>query len=218
VTLVALGDSVTRGHTEPLLGVHAQSWAQWLAEALDLPLHNLARDGARAADVVAEQLPRVRPGAQLAVLWVGINDTRSLDWDPAAYEGDVRTVLAGLDARRRVVVTVPVDLGRPRAAPKPGEANAILRRLAGETGAEVLDVAALRGFPLLLPDAVHLSALGQLAVGARAARALGAPAPSGLGDVRRGRADALRLGTRWGRMWARDVARRARERRTAASA
>jgi hypothetical protein len=45
--LVALGDSITRGRGgTPALGVHFQSWAQWLAEALELPLTNLAGDGA----------------------------------------------------------------------------------------------------------------------------------------------------------------------------
>ena len=51
--LVALGDSITNGHGEPALGVTMQSWAQWLAEELGLPFTKLARDGARAADVLA---------------------------------------------------------------------------------------------------------------------------------------------------------------------
>jgi lysophospholipase L1-like esterase len=211
VTLVALGDSVTRGQTEPMLGVHAQSWAQWLAEALDLPLHNLAIDGARAPDVLARQVPRLRDEDHaVGCLWIGSNDARSLDWDPAAFERDVRSVLGALRADRVLVATVPLDLGRPRAAPKPAEANAVLRRLAAERGALVLDLDRLAGFPLVLPDAVHLTALGQVAVGARAARLLGAPAaPSGLDDVLRGRRAALRLGARWARLWTQDVRRRA---------
>ena len=61
--LVALGDSITNGHGEPALGVHPQSWAQWLAEALDAPFLKLATDGATAADVLAEQVPRLRAAA-----------------------------------------------------------------------------------------------------------------------------------------------------------
>ena len=35
--MVALGDSITRGRGgAPALGVHPQSWAQWVAEALEL--------------------------------------------------------------------------------------------------------------------------------------------------------------------------------------
>lgn len=211
MTLVALGDSVTRGQTEPLLGVHAQSWAQWLAEALDVPLHNLATDGARAADVRARQLPRLRAqGYEIAAVWVGINDVRSLDFDPVAYEADLRAIVAAPVAERRLLVTIPRDLGRPRAAPKPERASAIVRRVARDHDALVLGADDLAGFPLLLPDAVHLTALGQLAVGARAARLLGAPSePSGLQDVLRGRRAALRLGLRWARLWTQDVRRRA---------
>ena len=51
--VVALGDSITRGRGgAPALGVHPQSWALWLAEALELPVTILARDGAQARDVV----------------------------------------------------------------------------------------------------------------------------------------------------------------------
>ena len=63
--LVALGDSITNGHGEPALGVHPQSWAQ-LAEALDAPFLKLATDEATAADVLAEQVPRLRAAAGAA--------------------------------------------------------------------------------------------------------------------------------------------------------
>ena len=64
--LVALGDSITNGHGEPALGVHPQSWAQWLAEALELPFTKLAVDGAQAADVLRDQVPRLRGPYDLA--------------------------------------------------------------------------------------------------------------------------------------------------------
>ncbi len=61
--MVALGDSITRGRGgAPALGVHPQSWAQWVAEALELPFTNLAVDGATSADVVRDQLPAT-PGS-----------------------------------------------------------------------------------------------------------------------------------------------------------
>ena len=213
MTLVALGDSVTRGQTEPMLGVHAQSWAQWLAEALDEPLHNLAADGARTSDVLARQVPRLRGRCAVGCLWIGINDVRGLDFDLSSFERDLHEIAGAIDAGRLLLVTIPHDLGRPRAAPKPQQAGDVVRRVAAAHGALVLDVDALAGFPLVLPDAVHLTALGQLAVAARAARVLGAPqAPSGLDDVLRGRRAATRLGARWGRLWTQDVRRRALER------
>src|SRR3712207_6077900 len=116
--MVALGDSITRGRGgTPALGVHPQSWALWLAEALELPVTNLGVDGATAPDVVREQVPRLAPPYDLATLHVGANDARSAAFDEAAFDaavGAVTDALAGA-ADRLLVVTVPLDLGRPRA-------------------------------------------------------------------------------------------------------
>src|SRR3954452_24794695 len=58
--LVALGDSITNGRGEPALGVHAQSWAQWLPEALELPFTKLAGHGAPAAHAPRARGPPAR--------------------------------------------------------------------------------------------------------------------------------------------------------------
>ena len=130
--LVALGDSITNGHGEPALGVPMQSWAQWLAEALALPFTKLARDAALARDVLAEQVPRLDGPYDVACLYVGVNDARSPEWDPAAYERALRASVAALAAcsERLLLCTLPADLGRPRAAPKParGERHRPRRR------------------------------------------------------------------------------------------
>ncbi len=145
--LVALGDSITNGHGEPALGVHPQSWAQWLAEALELPFTKLAVDGAQAADVLREQVPRLRGPYDVACVYAGVNDVRGLDFDAAAYERDLRAIAAAARAAsaRLVLCTLPEDLGRPRAAPKPAQASAIVRRLATETGAGVVALDDLAG-------------------------------------------------------------------------
>jgi lysophospholipase L1-like esterase len=215
--LVALGDSITRGRGgTPALGIHPQSWAQWLAEALELPFTNLAADGAVAADVVAGQLPRLRGPYDVATLYVGANDARRLDWDAARYAADVDTILAALAAAadRVLVLTIPHDLGRPRAAPKPAEAGRILRAAAGRTGAVVADLDGFGGRRLVLPDAVHPTSLGLLTIADVAARALDAPVlPSRLADPPvRGPVHAARYEAWWARLWLRDRARRARER------
>jgi lysophospholipase L1-like esterase len=172
--VVALGDSITNGRGEPALGVHAQSWAQWLAEALDVPFLKLAADAACAPDVLAEQVPRLHGRFALGCLYVGVNDTRRPDWDAAAYERDLRAIVAAVrdHAELLVLCTIPLDLGRPRAAPKPARANAVIRRVAGEARAVVVALDDLRGPPLLLPDAVHPTAVGQLEIAARAVGAL----------------------------------------------
>ena len=218
--LVALGDSVTNGRGEPALGVHAQSWAQWLAEALDLPFRKLAADGACAPDVLSLQVPRLRGRSEVGCLYVGVNDTRSLDWDAGAYERDLRAIVAALGrhAERLLLCTVPHDLGRPRAAPKPAQAGAIVRAVGAEAGAVVVDLDDLGGPPLVLPDAVHPTAVGQLEIAARAAAALRAAGvavprdPRALVEVHRGPAARARWGARYAVQLASDLRRRAVER------
>jgi lysophospholipase L1-like esterase len=188
--LVALGDSITVGEGSMVLGVTPLSWAQWVAIALDLPFTNYARNGAVTADVLREQLPRVRPGHDVACLYAGVNDARSPGFDAAAYERDLLAIADGLRERcdRLLLCTIPLDLGRPRAAPKPAIANAAIARVAQRTGALLCDLADLRGWVEMLPDAVHPTAIGQVAIADRAARALGAPAlPSAIAGVPRGR-------------------------------
>jgi len=213
--LVALGDSITNGHGEPALGVHPQSWAQWLAEALELPFTKLATDGALAADVLREQVPRLRGPYDVGVVYAGVNDVRVPDFDPAAYERDLRAIAGAVAAQseRLVLCTLPHDLGRPRAAPKPRAAGEIVRRLAADLGAVVVDLDDLTGPPWLLPDAVHPTALGQLEIGDRAARALGAPRlPSSLVEIHRSRRARVRFAGRFGVMLAADLRRRVVER------
>ena len=122
--LVALGDSITNGHGEPALGVTMQSWAQWLAEVLGLPFTKLARDGARARDVLAEQVPRLEGPYDVACLYVGVNDARSTDWDAGAYGEALRATASALAAcsERLLLCTLP---GRPR--PPAGRAQAARR-------------------------------------------------------------------------------------------
>jgi lysophospholipase L1-like esterase len=215
--LVALGDSITNGHGEPALGVHPQSWAQWLAEALELPFTKLAVDGAQAADVLRDQVPRLRAPYDLACVYAGVNDVRSLDFDAAVYERDLRAIAAaaGAAADRLALCTLPTDLGRPRAAPKPAAASAIVRRVAGDLGATVVALDDLAGSPWLLPDAVHPTALGQLEIADRAARALGARLlPSDSVEIHDSKRARTRFAARHGVMLAGDVRRRVLERIT----
>jgi lysophospholipase L1-like esterase len=213
--LVALGDSITNGHGEPALGVTMQSWAQWLAEALGLPFTKLARDGAQARDVLADQVPRLEGPYDVACLYVGVNDTRSTEWDAAGYGEDLRATTAALAAcsARLLLCTIPADLGRPRAAPKPRAASAIVRAVAAEHHAALAELDDLAGPPWLLPDAVHPTARGQLEMADRAARALGAATlPSSLVEVHDSRRARARFAARWGVLLARDVRRRTAER------
>jgi lysophospholipase L1-like esterase len=213
--LVALGDSITNGRGEPALGVPMQSWAQWLAEALELPFTKLARDGARAQEVLHELVPRLAGPYDVGCLYVGVNDVRSVDWDAASFERDIQAIVAAMAAcaERLLLCTLPSDLGRPSAGAKPAAASAILRSVAARHGARVADLADLGGPRWLLPDAVHPTALGELEIADRAARALGAARrPSSSIEVYDSRRARARYMARWGVLLAGDLRRRVSER------
>lgn len=210
--LIALGDSITVGEGNMVCGTPCRSWALWLAEALDLPFTSRAVNGATVAGVVRGQLRRVRADYDVGCLYVGANDVRELDWDATVFERDLRTAMTWLGERctRLLALTIPVDLGRPPAGAKVGDANTIIRRVAGEADAVVAGLDDLCGWTLMLPDAVHPTALGQIAIADRAAAALGAHGrPSGLaGGIElgpRGKASYARTHLR---MLTRDVIRR----------
>ena len=179
--LLAFGDSITNGGGELQWGVALQSWAQWTARALGLAFTNFAVDGARVADVAGAQLTAARersahPDAryELGALHIGVNDVRAPDWDPDAFAADLRKVLAYLAERcdRIVVLTIPLDLGRPRAGAKVEVANAAIESAAREVGATIIDLRGFRGRRVLMPDHVHPTALGQIAIAERVVEAL----------------------------------------------
>lgn len=181
--VLAFGDSITHGGGELQWGVALQSWALWVARGLGVPYTSFATDGATAHDVAAHQLTAfatrsAAPDAtyDLACLYVGVNDVRAHGWEPGRFARDLDTVHTALTerAQRRLAVTIPRDLGRPRAGAKVEEANAIIERLAREHGALVVD---LRGFGarnLIMADHVHPTAFGQVAIARRALAVLAA--------------------------------------------
>lgn len=181
--VLALGDSITHGGGELQWGVALQSWALWTARGLGLPYSPFATDGATVRDVVGVQLPALerrsaRPEAHydLACLYIGANDVRALHWAADAFERDLDAAHRALAARaqRRLAVTIPLDLGRPRAGRNVEEANAAIQRVAARHGALVLDLRGMRGRRVLMADHVHPTAFGQLAIAERALNVLAA--------------------------------------------
>ncbi len=175
--VLAFGDSITNGGGELQWGVALQSWALWTARALGLPYTPYASDGANVRSVLEEQIPAFERRAaapagpyDLGCLYIGVNDVRGFDWDPFAYERDLREALAFLAARceRTLTATIPLDLGRPRAGAKVRDANAIIERCARQTGALVVGLGGFRGRRVLMADHVHPTAFGQIAIAERA--------------------------------------------------
>jgi lysophospholipase L1-like esterase len=179
--VLAFGDSITNGGGELQWGVALQSWALWVARGLGVPYMPFATDGARVADVVGAQIPAFRATARdgrydLGCLYIGVNDVRDPDWDRAAFERRHGSALAFLAERcdRLLTLTVPLDLGRPRAGARVHEVNGAIEASARAAGALVLD---LRGFGarnLVMADHVHPTAFGQIAIAERALDVLAA--------------------------------------------
>ena len=172
--VLALGDSIMSGPEEGSYRVPPRAWPEWIAALLDLPLHRIARPGASAPDLAARELSRIRDDYAVACVGIGTNDVRSPDWDAARYTRALDTVLTAVAARseRRCIATVPLDLGRPRAGAKVAELNGIVRDVAQSHGFAVVSLDDFGGWRWWFPDAVHPTALGQLEIARRAARAL----------------------------------------------
>jgi lysophospholipase L1-like esterase len=175
--VLAFGDSITNGGGELQWGVALQSWALWVARGLGLPFTTYAVDGATAGDVVREQLPAFErtaadPSARydLGVLYIGVNDVRRLDWDPASFAADHRVVLEFVAARcdRTLALTAPVALGLPRAGAKVAELNAAVTAAAPGIGALVVDLSDFGARNHIMADRVHPTAFGQIAIAERA--------------------------------------------------
>jgi lysophospholipase L1-like esterase len=181
--VLAFGDSITNAGGEVQWGVALQSWALWTARALGLPFTSYATDGAGVAEVVALQLAAARersadPDARydLGCLHIGVNDVRSVDWDPAAFAGHLRAVVDYLAERcdRLVLLTIPLDLGRPRAHAKVELANAAIEAEGRRAGATIVDLRDFGGRNVLMADHVHPTAFGQIAIAERVVDSLAA--------------------------------------------
>ena len=107
----------------------------------------------------------------LGCLYVGVNDVRGLDWDRAAFERGHRAALAFLAERcdRVLTMTVPLDLGRPRAGAKVHEVNAAIDGVGRATTARwCVDLRDFGARNLVMADHVHPTAFGQIAIAERA--------------------------------------------------
>ena len=180
--VLAFGDSITNGGGELQWGVALQSWALWTARCLALPYSGYAVDGAGVHDVVTEQLPgfETRTGADgrydVGCLYIGVNDVRSVDWNPDAFAVDHADALGFLTRRcdRVLALTAPLRLGRPPADAKVPSLNAIITRNARAAGALVVDLGGFGARNHVMVDYVHPTAFGQIAIAERALAVLAA--------------------------------------------
>ena len=110
--VVALGDSVMSGVGAGSVTASVPFvLATRVAEALDTPvrIRSLGRSGARVADVVAEQVPRLEEGEapDVVVVSVGANDTTHLT-PLARFAADLRTVIEATRASGAPIVVTGI--------------------------------------------------------------------------------------------------------------
>jgi lysophospholipase L1-like esterase len=130
-TFTALGDSITLGVGDPVRppGARRRTWRGWaalLAETLPEPdLHILATNGACAADIARDQLPRaLARKPDVASVVFGINDTLRPGFDPARIEAAAAHTVGALRSAGAEVLTMRLPdsgwmLGLPDALAKP---------------------------------------------------------------------------------------------------
>ena len=143
---VVLGDSTAQGIGAPS---YDQGYVGQLRAALDehssIPWRvlNLSRSGARAADVVETQLPRleaIEPPPELVTCAIGANDMMPTPLPEVL--ASLREIMRRLP-KGAVIATVPQGLRPPRAV----EVNEVIRAEAPAAGLVVADVWAHTGPP-----------------------------------------------------------------------
>jgi lysophospholipase L1-like esterase len=180
--VLAFGDSITNGGGELQWGVALQSWALWTARCLALPYSGYAVDGAGVHDVITEQLPGFIAQTNddrrydVGCLYIGVNDVRSVDWDPEAFASDHAQAIGFLAHRceRVLALTAPRRLGRPPADVKVPSLNAIITQNAADHGALVVELDDFGARNQVMVDRVHPTAFGQIAIAERALAVLAA--------------------------------------------
>lgn len=163
--IVFIGDSITDGHTCPLLVRQALANAK-----KPVPTCINAGVASDTAALVRKRLERdvLVHKPTLATLSIGVNDVfRKVK--PEDYEADVRAIVERLQSDKVPVVILTTTVLGPKhaeAEKQLDELNAILRKLAEKHGCRVAEVNKLsqearkNGETLLEPDEVHLSFAG----------------------------------------------------------
>jgi lysophospholipase L1-like esterase len=168
--LVAVGDSVTEGVGDPGRD-GLQGWIHHLVDAAGFELvANLARTGARVADVRRHQLaPAVAAAPDVVTCAVGVNDVLRPGFDGAGFAADLDHLIGALAAAAsRGVLTMtlhdvaaglPLRAGtRARLRERTAQANAVIDEVARRHGAWLLDARtapALRPAGMLSLDLLH---------------------------------------------------------------
>jgi len=177
IRFAALGDSATFGLGDQT-GDGCRGWASLLVSSMrvehDVSYCNLAVPGARAADVLRDQLAAAldhRP--HVASLIVGLNDTLRADWDAARLHRDLLTCAEQLTSSGALLMTarfhdhtrvfrLPAVLARPMRG-RIDALNAAYDEIQDRFGGILVDLSAHPGIyerEFWSADRLHPSELG----------------------------------------------------------
>ncbi len=192
---VALGDSITEGFCDPIVGLGEPwfGWADRLATILDgnarlrgyeFEYANLGVRGRRVRNVVDEQIPRaIELGADLTSILIGGNDLMTPKADPDSLAAEIEVGVAALRASGSDVLLATCFDPRFTFFLKPlrGRAavfNANLWSIARTHGTFTLDLwgaRELQSRSMWAHDRVHLTTAGHRLLANKAAHSLGVP-------------------------------------------
>lgn len=213
VRYVAVGDSITEGLCDPVVGRGEPylGWADRLATILENSAHltgggiefaNLAVRGRRVQDVVSRQIPAaIALQPDLVSVMVGGNDLMSARADPDALARELESGVASLRAEGiDVLLATCFDPQFSFLKPFRGRAavfNANLWSIARTHSTFTLDLWGIRELQdsrLWSDDRIHLSSAGHRLLANRAAAALGVPYFDALGTEARASIPAMPTG------------------------
>ncbi len=198
---VAVGDSLTEGlcDTSRMPAGEYRGWADRLAMLIavgssageSVAYANLAVRSRRVRDAIDVQLPRAAAlGADLVTVLIGANDLVGRGARPVRLADELGEAVSRLRATGCDVLLVTAFLPRrplTRLFRRRFRVyNARLRELAHATGSMLLDVDAVPGLiddERWAADRVHLNAAGHRGIAYAAARVLGVPDASVLGEL-----------------------------------
>lgn len=176
MSVVAVGDSITRGDNTAVGDLLCRSYARWVADAMGTEATVLADAGITSTQALARFGDQITGRHEIGVVFVGVNDALAQRWRPEALRDAHAEMLrrVGEHADRVATMTIPTYTGRflgkrRRAA----EASEIIRKNAADAGAVLVDLGDLSGSRYVWADQIHPTSWGQVEIADRVALELG---------------------------------------------
>lgn len=138
MSVIAAGDSITRGDNTVVGDLPCRSYARWVADAMGTDATVLADAGITSAQALDRFGDQIAGRHEVGIVFVGVNDALASRWQPdvlrAAHAELLRQM--GEHADRVVTMTIPTLTGRFLGKRgRASEASGIIRKNAADAGA-----------------------------------------------------------------------------------